>query len=273
MILDRRAFLAGASSTIVACTCSFARAQGAAATQGCRTAAAGDILLKDRIRYSSGNDPVDRFCRHWHSALLNEFALRPGFGFFDDGDQPNALATPAVLIPEGVDGTVLLGIALLNHELGSPLALPESGELVTTPSTRPSVVGYAKLAIILAHEFGHILQYKNGMMPDGPWQMEPFADFLAGWALGRRWSQLSKMLPGDHGAFTYAVLAVLAEENAVQTIFAKGDTLFYDRDHHGEPEFRAAMVRAGYDAIGLDVKRAFEKGKTMSGVPPSNPPR
>jgi hypothetical protein len=48
-----------------------------------------------------------------------------------------------------------------------------------------------------------------------------------------------------------------------------GDTLYNDPRHHGEPEFRAAMVRAGFDAafeLHLDVDAAFEKGKKMAGL-------
>ena len=31
---------------------------------------------------------------------------------------------------------------------------------------------------MIAHEFGHILQYKAGYTWDGSWQMEPHADFM-----------------------------------------------------------------------------------------------
>jgi hypothetical protein len=116
--MDRRAFVVSGSSTLIACTCSFARPHAARADHGCRAAAAGGVLLKDRIRHSSGRETVDRFCRDWRSAIVSEFELRPGLAFFEDGDQPNSLATPAALIPEGPDGAVLLGICLINHELG-----------------------------------------------------------------------------------------------------------------------------------------------------------
>jgi hypothetical protein len=32
------------------------------------------------------------------------------------------------------------------------------------------------IELVAAHEYAHILQYKNDLSPDGPWQMEPHAD-------------------------------------------------------------------------------------------------
>jgi hypothetical protein len=55
-------------------------------------------------------------------------------------------------------------------------------------------------------------------------------------------------------------------ETAVSTMFNLGDTLFTDRAHHGEPQFRAAMVRSGYDARELGLKEAFEKGMQWAGL-------
>jgi hypothetical protein len=90
------------------------------------------------------------------------------------------------------------------------------------------------ILVITAHEFGHILQYKSGMGFDGLWQMEPRADFLAGWAINRAW--LSDLFSGREESFN----------NAVQSIFSIGD--FNSPDHHGTPELRAAMVGAGQES-------------------------
>jgi hypothetical protein len=159
---------------------------------------------------------------------------------FDDGDAPNAFALPPdnIVFPDGRDGTVLLGINLIEsewHRYDDPTVYRVPGQSVW---------------IISAHEFAHILQYKNGMTPDGPWQMEPHADFMAGWCLGRQQAE-------------YRVEPKYIEL-LVKSLFEKGDTGFYDRDHHGEPEFRAAMVLAGLDAFKLDVKAAFDKGRKMA---------
>ncbi|MBV8413263.1 MAG: hypothetical protein JOY64_36960, partial [Alphaproteobacteria bacterium] len=45
-----------------------------------------------------------------------------------------------------------------------------------------------------------------------------------------------------------------------------GDTQFGNRAHHGEPQFRAAMVRAGFRSANLDVDAAFAEGKKFAGL-------
>jgi len=164
--MDRRRFLLSGLSAFT-CHCSFTRAFGdTGISKDCRAAASASKQLADDLRQSSGHTEFDQFCRNWHSGLVDTLALRPGFSFFNDGDQPNALATPAKLLPEGPDGTVLLGISLLNHELSS-------GNITLFSSSRSLEIAYPSIAIILAHEFGHILQYKSGMtrMALGRWNL------------------------------------------------------------------------------------------------------
>ena len=110
------------------------------------------------------------------------------------------------------------------------------------------------ILVITAHEFGHILQYKSGMSPDGPWQMEPHADFLAGWAIDRTW--LNDLFSDKDGSFN----------NAVRLIFSLGGTAFNSPDHHGTPELRAAMVRAGQELRHLDVQITFRRGMELAGL-------
>jgi hypothetical protein len=55
-------------------------------------------------------------------------------------------------------------------------------------------------------------------------------------------------------------------EAAVKALFERGNYLFNDHSHHGEPELRAAMVRAGYEASKLDVRQAFGRGKMFAGL-------
>jgi hypothetical protein len=98
-----------------------------------------------------------------------------------------------------------------------------------------------------AHEFRHILQYKSGMGPDGPWQMERHADFLAGWAIDRAW--LCDLFSDKDESFN----------NAVRLIFSLGHTAFNFPDHHGSPELRAAMVRAGQESRHLAVQTAVSR--------------
>jgi hypothetical protein len=195
------------------------------------------------------------------------FGVRPGVCAYDDSDSPNALATPQSLILSGelagTDGTVMLGIKLFNRERSR----------CTMDSDKNIICGKnANQYIITAHEFGHILQYKFGMRPDGPWQMEPHADFLAGWAYARlRKGQVPMPLPSGEklGVFTGSIMEILDNpltfNEAVQTMFEKGDTGF-TTPSHGQPAMRAAMVRAGRDSTHLDVRAAFEKGRKLVGL-------
>ena len=56
---------------------------------------------------------------------------------------------------------------------------------------------------------------------------------MAGWAIDKDWVNA---LFGDREK---------SFENAVRLVFSLGDTLFNDPSHHGEPQFRAAMVAGG----------------------------
>ena len=55
-------------------------------------------------------------------------------------------------------------------------------------------------------------------------------------------------------------------ELGVRLMFSLGDTAFNDPQHHGQPEFRAAMVRAGYDSADLELDAAFERGMKYAGL-------
>lgn len=156
--------------------------------------------------------------------------------FYDDGDSPNALALPPGAIDP--DGAVLLGIKLLEAQWEREGA------------QRLPAYQWSAASLISAHEHSHILQYKMGYRPNGPWQMKPHADFMAGWCIG----QDPVLKKGED------------IENVVQAVFEMGDIEFNDSSHHGEPEFRAAMVQAGYDASRLKLQAAFAKGKKMAGL-------
>ena len=256
--VDRRGFLVSALIALTARRHASDRAYASEPSHGCRMAAGSGKSLSRRIRSSSGREIIDAFCTSWHQTLAEEFNIKPGFCFYDDADAPNALATPDALLPDGRDGTVMLGISLLDQEIDTPQGL------------RSEEGAYPKILIILAHEFAHIYQFKNGMAADGPWQMEPHADFLAGWFFAR---VKEKLTSTDHDAYTSALLGFINEESAVEALFKRGDTLFDNPAHHGQPEFRAAMVRSGYDAKAMDAQAAFEKGKVLASMPQFSLPR
>ena len=49
-------------------------------------------------------------------------------------------------------------------------------------------------------------------------------------------------------------------EEAVRMMLSAGDTKFNDKGHHGEPQLRAVMVRAGLREENSDAKNAFYRG-------------
>jgi hypothetical protein len=113
----------------------------------------------------------------------------------------------------------------------------------------------------MAHEFGHIKQFKEHV--EKSWEMEPHADFMAGWAMSqylRSDDQSSNKSPKEFLIKAAAKAFGSAIEEAVSTMFGFGDTAFTSANHHGEPHFRAVMVRAGYESGTLTVAEAFDKG-------------
>jgi len=101
------------------------------------------------------------------------FDVLPGFAYYNDAGQPNARATSQPLL-DRTDGTVLFGLSLLS----SLLARPQHGD--------------ASVVAVCAHEFGHIVSYKNGLIsrlapnPMQPFRAEQYADYIAGFFAGKR---------------------------------------------------------------------------------------
>jgi hypothetical protein len=245
--MDRREFSKALAAAVATCSCQRAWAEDKSAFTGCRTVAAKLPDLAKRIRSSSGNIFWDAGCKSMHEEIVKEANVQAGLNFYDDHDGPNALAFPHVDPEDKPDGTIVLGIQLMTR------ALPPMDDMI---EFQP--VG----AILLAHECGHILQYKSGMSPAGPWQMEPHADFLGGVILGKIMVRHS---PTARSQRNYG-LSRMSLDMASQVLYGVGDTLFSSPQHHGEPDFRASMMRAGLELAGLDMPTAFEKGKRMIGL-------
>ena len=256
--MDRRVFLRASLTGLLTYNWSCARACAATTTTlyGCRMAATGKgtlgVTLIDPpqgLDYLIGGGPPST--RAMDYTLW--FGLRVGMRFYDDGGAPNALACPIAILPDKPDGTVLLGANLFQRE---------------SQKSGSGIGSYIPLHAIIAHEFAHIMQYKNGMTPEGPWQMEPHADFMAGWYLGAKLAAFYYEREGHYlkGFPTPQESTQEQLEKTIRTFFQIGDYAFNDRTHHGEPEFRAAMVRAGYESRDLDVNEAFEKGKKYAGL-------
>jgi len=227
-----------------------------------------------RLREVSGNSNDEWLRSDLADQLRSSFNVRAAFYFYDEGGA-NALATPRAVLANAPDGTVMIGTALLAKERArwdacEQRATEESRRERNDPSKTFGVkilesagrssacAWWSEIRVfVVAHEFGHILQYKKGMKVDGPWQMEPHADFLAGWFLGRR---KAGPLPNHFDPGLSSHIARKSFEKAVIGAFELGDTLFDDPDHHGSPELRASMVLAGYQSTHLSIDAAFDRG-------------
>jgi len=238
--MDRRTFVRAGLSSLLTYNCGFARARAATTVYGCiASASEGSFGVAVREEQTKFNQRTLGDVRLLASRSSRDFSLRPGIGLYNDRGGPNALAYPQAFLPNGPDGTVLVGVNLFDA-----IVRLKSG---SDRKVGLHVLGEFTLPTIISHEFGHIMQYKRGMSPGDAWQMEPHADFLAGWSLGQ--SEIIRQPP----------------EEVIKAFFNLGDYTFNDH-HHGEKEFRAAMVRIGYDLRDLDVNEAFERGKQYAGL-------
>lgn len=164
--------------------------------------------------------------------LTQQFGLHPTGRYYDDGVSPNAFATPTNT--EGSrDGTVRLGVRLIASEVRRFLANDYSPGHEYTYS----------VTAVLAHEMGHILQFKRQQAPPHR-DTELQADFLAGWYF----STLASRDPN------YGPNAV---RDGMRTFYAMGDYNFTSPQHHGTPEQRLAAFMAGLENSASDVNAAW----------------
>lgn len=255
--MDRRSFIATTLASVAFCGCSRQAAADDSESVGCSLTAAGLTKVQQNMKPSGGVGlaGIEKEIFSNVLTLRQRYGLRPGAVFFDDSKSPNAYADPKVLVPDGEwggkDGTLLLGETLFFEQFRNSA----TDILNRAPHEQHVQDKHALDAfVILAHEFGHILQFKNGFRPLTFWQLEPHADFMAGWAIDKNW--VNALFGDKEESF----------ENAVRLMFSIGDTAFDDPKHHGEPQFRAAMVQAGQDAHDLPMQAAFEKGAKLVGL-------
>jgi hypothetical protein len=143
--------------------------------------------------------------------------------FYLVDEQPNAYATPEIANPLGPDGTILFGQNMLSQQLGKD-------------PTGASVVA------IMAHEFGHLAQFKQGFREPGK-RPELHADFMAGWYLSVR------------GRYTWVNLMP-----TLKLFFELGDYQFNSPSHHGTPQERLAAAQAGFNSSAASAGQAYALG-------------
>ncbi len=161
---------------------------------------------------SSGNPELDAFLSREVFVLRNFFQVSPSFYVFDDSDGANAYAMKNIENSQYPDGTTIFGLKLISNEF----------QEYSSGTTLP---------LIIAHEFGHILDYKtkatgieSGKIP------ELFADYMAGCFLFYRSYQI----------YTDG-------QNVLKSFYNKGDDHFFSPTHHGTPNERVSSVMAGYN--------------------------
>jgi hypothetical protein len=231
---------------LVGAGCLWCRGAAAFSPNGCRLAQGSLKGGRDRAVREFYDDPLIDSQTH----DMRDFPIDAAVLFYDDSDNPNAMAVPDVLSPRHPDGTVLLGTTLIGR----------------VNQLHPDQLGYGykrygqlneNVGFIFTHELAHILQFKKGMKPRGPWQMEPHADYMAGWSYGQAYRR---------NTFQDRQTKAVQFEEGVFTMFGAGDTAFGNPSHHGEPQLRAAMVRAGFASANLDVDSAFVEGMKFAGL-------
>jgi hypothetical protein len=154
--------------------------------------------------------------------LVGTFLVSPRMFYLVD-TPPNAYATPEVANALGPDGTVLLGQNLLVQQL-------------TQNPTGATVVA------IMAHEFGHLVQFRNGFREPGR-RAELHADFMAGWYLNLR------------GRF-----ALVSLMPTLRVFYQIGDFQFNSPQHHGTPDERLAAAQAGFNSRAANISQAYAAG-------------
>lgn len=181
------------------------------------------VTGNEPIIASSGNRDFDYALAQTLSRLSDAFEVLPGFAYYDDFDGKNAYATNVRRLSRA-DGAVLFGKRLF----------------ILTMSARehPEVA----LSAVCAHEFAHILQFKQGLDrsllagQSTVKRVELHADFLAGYFAGTR-----KLQKPDYPAAVFAV-----------TQYSAGDNIVNHPNHHGRQEERAAAVVRGFEVAYRD---------------------
>lgn len=172
---------------------------------------------------STGDLNLDRKFNVEGNLIYHVFGVNPNMVVFDDGNSPNAFASPQITLA-GFTGTVYFGLGLLRKQLWSM----DKGE--------------AAVAGIMAHEFSHIVQMQMGSHLSGKYR-ELHADFMAGYYLRSK---------------SYVTQTEI--EPFAESLFETGDYNFRSPAHHGTPEERVSAMKAGFNTTSA-LTQAFQSGE------------
>jgi hypothetical protein len=193
-------------------------------TEGGCILGAGSGDMEGSLFTSSGNQLVDRSFVVEASNLERMLDVHAPL-YFLGGNVKNAFAEPGG--SPGSNGRVIFSMALLNDEFN-----------------RTGAWQNFTVIVILAHEFGHIYQFKYGTKKLPVKLTELQADYFAGWYMGRR-EQTSNF-------------KISAFRQAVQTMYEKGDYDFDNPQHHGTPQERMRAINEGLQHATLSASAAYK---------------
>lgn len=172
-------------------------------------------LVKQRSR-TTGNNNLNKQLDAALQRIARTFKVWPQVGFYDDGDNPNA-------------------IAIWYEENGKRTYAVVFGKNYFTKllTYDPSGITFLQTA---AHEFAHVWMYQSGQL-DALLEGQPtvkraelHADFLAGYYLGLR--------KRDNPKASF--------RSAGMKRWESGDTYFEHQHHHGTPKQRLAAAEKGF---------------------------
>src|ERR1043166_4177844 len=217
--------------------------------EGVGTLSAG-IFARNRHWRTTGDASTDRDLDRALGIIADLFGVNPAFGFYDpaylsnpvglERDPWNAFATPEQTAIPGTVGTVGFSLNLFRDEFYNH---------------DPSGIS---LMTIVAHEFGHMVQFQAGTFRElytgFPRKSEINADFLSGYYLGARKRSIKTLQFQKAGE----MLLRMGRTNNSNPLRSHGDE--HERIDAAEAGFRVAYldnrpfdqaVRAGMEYVGL----------------------
>lgn len=197
------------------------------AISGCILSAGNSGDMQGTLLRTSGNEIVDRAFNVEAQNLNQVFRVNAAI-FMLSGNVRNAYATPDTVDSSKADGRVIFSVALLQDEFAQTGAWNNFTVIV-----------------IMAHEFGHIYQFKYGTQKLPVKLTELQADYLAGWYVGRR-EKVSNWKTN-------------ALQQAMTTLYNKGDYAFNNPTHHGTPQERLQAVNEGINHANLSLSAVYEQ--------------
>ncbi len=232
-MIARRGVLGGLLTLASGCGCALASEHAGCVLAGdqaarflARDAAGHTPARSERLIARSTDREFDYALAQTLSGLTDAFDVLPGFAYYDDRAAENAYATAARRMGHA-DGTVLFGRRFLHTLLSQPADADVS------------------IAAICAHEFGHIAQFKYGLVDSllsgarTIKRAELHADFLAGYYAGLR----KRQKPDYPVAMFAAGLSNLKSSNAAALA-------------HGSTRERASAIAVGFHTSYRD-RRSF----------------